>query len=157
MSENILYLATVLIVSMSLFVSTQLQAAAQPIDFERVETMSHQDQASVARTYGFVSVSSDSRGVGSIEVMFSNGSAIEATFNARIRFIGAGGELRRELVLDRRLRAAGTLGATEGRVSRPLPGNDFASIEVDFYLSNLASSDTSTASLTAADLLPAGK
>ncbi len=148
MSENILYLATLIIVSLSMFASTQLQAAPHPMDFERVEAMAHKGRGNVDKAYGFVSVSSDSRGVGSIEVMFSNGSGIEATFNARIKFLGSSGEVQREVVLGRHLQAADRLGATEGRVSRQLPGEDFASREVDFYLSNLPNGDTTTAALS---------
>jgi hypothetical protein len=101
--------------------------------------MRNANGVSVDKAYGYAYVVTDMKGHGVIRVMFSNGSPLHrARFNARIAFLDANGSVIREEHLHRRLEAAGAQGAVERRVSRLVKLTEFASVEVDFFLSDIS-------------------
>jgi hypothetical protein len=103
--------------------------------------MRHSSGVNVDNAYGYAYVITDMKGHGVIRVMFSNGSPLHhARFNARISFLDADGGLIRQEHLERRLSAADARGASERSVSKLVKLNEFASVEVDFFLSDIAES-----------------
>jgi len=106
--------------------------------------MRHSSGMSVDNAYGYAYVATDKKGHGVIRVMFSNGSPLHyARFNARIAFLDHDGGVIREMHFDRRLEAADAEGAAERRVSKLVGLNEFASVEVDFFLSDIPRPTTS--------------
>ncbi len=100
--------------------------------------MRHSSGANVDKAYGYAYVITDMKGHGVIRVMFSNGSPLHrARFNARIAFLDANGGVIREELLEHRLAAADARGAAERSVSKLVRLNEFASVEVDFFLSDI--------------------
>jgi hypothetical protein len=114
--------------------------------------MFHESHGRIDETYGYVYVTTDKIGAGTISVMFSNGSRLDgAKFNARVKFLDTSGAVMKEEYFNQRIAAADLQGAAEGKVSKPfrLSGFDsgFDSIEVDFYLSDIPESNLSKSSL----------
>ena len=116
----------------------QAAAAAQPFEFHADGTMIHKRLGPVEKAYGYMTVVTDGDGAGTINVMFSNGSKLErAQFNARVKFLGAGGKLLQEKHFDCWIDAEGLREPGECKVSRPLTVRNFDKVEVDFYLTDI--------------------
>jgi hypothetical protein len=116
------------------------QALAGNPNFEYHADARMQDAASgaVKNAYGYVYVVTDKKGHGVIRVMFSNGTTLDhARFNARVKFLDADGALIREELFQRRIEAAGFHGAAERSLSKLVDLTEFASVQVDFYLSDV--------------------
>jgi hypothetical protein len=116
------------------------QAVASKANFEyhADARMQHASQGAVNDAYGYVYVVTDKKGHGVIRVMFSNGTALDhAQFNARVKFLDADGLLVREEHFERRIEAAGFHGAAERSFSKLVDLSEFASVRVDFYLSDI--------------------
>lgn len=114
-------------------------ASAATYEYHADAPMRHASGVSVEQAYGYAYVVTDMKGHGVIRVMFSNGSPLHrARFNARIRFLAADGSIVLQEKLDRRVEAANALGPAERRVSKLGELNEFASVEVDFFLSDVA-------------------
>jgi hypothetical protein len=100
--------------------------------------MRHSGGANIDKAYGYAYVITDMKGHGVIRVMFSNGSPLHrARFNARVAFLDADGGVIREELLQHRLAAADAQGASERSVSKLVRLNEFASVEVDFFVSDI--------------------
>lgn len=100
--------------------------------------MQHALTGPLKDAYGYVYVVTDKKGHGVIRVMFSNGTALDhASFNARVKFLDANGELIREEHFARRIEAAGLHGAAERSLSKLVDLSEFAAVRVDFYLSDI--------------------
>jgi hypothetical protein len=135
MSEYILYLTTVILITLSAFVLNPAQAASDTSEFHEFARMFHESHGRIDETYGYVYVTTDKIGAGTISVMFSNGSRLDgAKFNARVKFLDTSGAVMKEEYFNQRIAAADLQGAAEGKVSKPFRLSGFDSIEVDFYL-----------------------
>jgi hypothetical protein len=100
--------------------------------------MLHASAGLVEDAYGYVHVITDKKGHGVIRVLFSNGTKLDrARFNAQVKFLDANGAVIREERFDRHIEAADNLGAAERELTRLLDLNDFASIRVEFFLSEV--------------------
>jgi hypothetical protein len=100
--------------------------------------MQHALTGPLKDAYGYVYVVTDKKGHGVVRVMFSNGTALDhASFNARVKFLDANGELIREEHFERRIEAAGSHGAAERSLSKLVDLSEFAAVRVDFYLSDI--------------------
>lgn len=100
--------------------------------------MRHASGGNVDNAWGYAYVATDMKGHGVIRVMFSNGSPLHrARFNARIAFLDAAGSVIREEHFDRRIEAADAWGAAERRVSKLVSLTEFASVEVDFFVTDI--------------------
>ena len=148
MSEYILYLTTVILITLSAFVLNPAQAASDTSEFHEFARMFHESHGRIDETYGYVYVTTDNIGAGTISVMFSNGSRLDgARFNARVKFLDTSGAVMKEEYFNQRIAAADLQGAAEGKVSKPFRLSGFDSIEVDFYLSDIPESNLSKSSL----------
>ena len=148
MSEYILYLTTVILITLSAFVLHPAQAASDTSEFHEFARMFHQSHGRIDETYGYVYVTTDKIGAGTISVMFSNGSRLDgAKFNARVKFLDTSGAVIREEYFNQRIAAADLQGAAEGKVSKPFTLSGFDSIEVEFFLSDIPESSLSHSSL----------
>lgn len=148
MSENTLYVATVILITLSAFVLNPAQAASDISEFHEFASMTHKSYGRIDETYGYVRVTTNEGDAGTISVMFSNGSALNgARFNARVKFLDASGAVIKEENFNRKIAAADSQGAAEGKVSKALTLSNFDSIEVDFYLSDIPESGVSKSSL----------
>ena len=137
MSEYLLYLATVLLISVSVFALNPAQAASHQIDFHNASRMVHKNYGPVDKAYGLMTLTTDSNGKGAINVMFSNGSRLNsARFNARVKFLNTSGTVIKEEIYNQWLPATEFQDAIEGKVSKPIDLSNFDSIEVEFYLSD---------------------
>ncbi len=75
--------------------------------------------------------------------MFSNGNRFNsARFNACVKFLDASGTVISEEYFDHWLAATEFEDAIEGKVTKTLILSNFDSIQVDFYLTDISSSDT---------------
>ena len=107
-------------------------------EFHADARMQHALTGPLKDAYGYVYVVTDKKGHGVIRVMFSNGTALDhASFNARVKFLDANGELIREEHFERRIEAAGSHGAAERSLSKLVDLSEFAAVRVDFYLSDI--------------------
>jgi len=148
MSEYTLYMATVLMITVSAFVLHPAQAASRTTEFHEFARMAHESFGRIDETYGYVYVTTDGGGAGTISVMFSNGSRLNwAKFNARVKFLDTSGAVIKEEYFNQRIAAADFEGAAEGKISKPLTFANFDSIQVDFYLSDIPESSVSRSSL----------
>ena len=148
MSEYTLYMATVLMITVSAFVLHPAQAASRTTEFHEFARMAHESFGRIDETYGYVYVTTDAGGAGTISVMFSNGSRLNwAKFNARVKFLDTSGAVIKEEYFNQRIAAADLQGAAEGKISKPLTFSNFDSIQVDFYLSDIPESSLSKAGL----------
>jgi hypothetical protein len=137
MNKTMLKIASICLVPLILLGSRQALAVAHPYDFHADARMVHQNLGPVDKAYGYMNVVTDTDGNGIINVMFSNGSRLNwVRFNARVKFLNAAGVVIKEENFDHRIGAAGDEGAVERKVSKPLAVSDFASIQVDFYLTD---------------------
>jgi hypothetical protein len=148
MSEYTLYVATALLITLSAFVLHPAQAASHATEFHEFARMAHKSYGRIDETYGYVYVTTDAGGAGTISVMFSNGSRLNgAKFNARVKFMDTSGAVLKEEHFDQRIAAADFQGAVEGKISKPLTFSNFNSIQVDFYLSDIPESSAGKPSL----------
>ena len=148
MSEYTLYMATVLMITVSAIVLHPAQAASRTTEFHEFARMAHESFGRIDETYGYVYVTTDAGGAGTISVMFSNGSRLNwAKFNARVKFLDTSGAVIKEEYFNQRIAAADLQGAAEGKISKPLTFSNFDSIQVDFYLSDIPESSLSKAGL----------
>ena len=100
--------------------------------------MHHASAGQIDDAYGYVHVITDKKGHGVIRVMFSNGTKLDrARFNAQVKFLDDKGTVIREERFDRHIEAADNQGAAERELTRLLDLNDFASIRVEFFLSEV--------------------
>jgi len=138
MNSKALIAAATLWILATLTVATQAAAASQPREFHADGTMVHERFGPVAKAYGYMNVVTDDQGAGTINVMFSNGSKLErAQFNARVKFLNAGGKVLQEKTFDCWIDAEGLREPGECKVSRPLTVRGFDAVEVDFYLTDI--------------------
>lgn len=87
---------------------------------------------------GYVYVATDMKGHGVIQVMFSNATPLDnALFNAQLKFFDASGGLVREEWFSRRVAAADHDGAVEDRLSRLVNLDEFDTLRVELYLSDI--------------------
>ena len=113
-------------------------AAPRAYEYHRDARMQLEAGGSVENTYGYVYVVTDKRGHGVIQVMFSNGSRLDrARFNAQLTFLDDAGMVVREESFSQRIEAADADGAVEHRLSKLVDLKEFASLEVDFYLTDI--------------------
>ena len=92
----------------------------------------------IDNAYGLVHLVTDHKGRGFIRVLFSNGTELDhVQFNAQVKLLDADGRVVREEWFDRRLEAAGQLGAAEREITRLLDLEAFESMQVEFFLSDL--------------------
>ena len=129
--------AAALLLLLPLLVCTQ--AAASPTyEYHADARMQHASASPVENAYGYVHVITDKKGHGVIRVMFSNGSKLDRLgFNAQVKFLGADGSVIREERFERRIEAAGALGAGERKVTKLVELNEFASMQVEFFLTDI--------------------
>lgn len=113
--------------------------ASQPTyEFHRDARMQHQNGGPVKDAYGYVYVVTDKKGHGVIRVLFSNGTRLDnARFNAQVKFLDAAGELVRQESFSQRIDAAGVDGAAEHSLSKLVGLTEFASVQVDFFVSDI--------------------
>ena len=127
-----------LLLPLLLFTCGQAGAVSDNYEYHADARMQHATRGSVKDAYGYVYVVTDKKGHGVIRVMFSNGSSLDyARFNASVKFIDADGRLIREEHFERRIEAAGFHGAAERRLTRLVDLAEFASVRVEFFLSDI--------------------
>ena len=127
-----------LLLPLLLLTCGQAVAVGNNYEYHADARMQHASRGTVKDAYGYVYVVTDKKGHGVIRVMFSNGTPLDhARFNASVKFIDADGALVREEHFERRIEAAGFHGAAERRLTRLVDLAEFASIRVEFYLSDL--------------------
>ena len=144
MSEYTLYMTTALMITVSAFLLHPAQAASRTTEFHEFASMAHESFGRIDETYGYVYVTTDAGGAGTISVMFSNGSSLNwAKFNAHVKFLDTSGAVIKEEYFNQRIAAADFQGAAEGKISKPLTFSNFESIQVDFYLSDIPESGLS--------------
>ena len=118
-------------------------AAGPTFEFHHDAPMQHRNGESLREAYGYAYVATDMRGHGVIRVMFSNGSELDnARFNALLTFRDADGRMIRSESFSERISAAGADGAAEHRLSRLVNLNQFESLEIDFFLSDVPAGKT---------------
>lgn len=138
MSRNTLLKAVALSIPIVLMANSKSFAASQAFEFHADAMMSHERFGPVEDAYGYMNVITDGKGMGTINVMFSNASDLDrAQFNARVKFLNARGKIVQEEHFDCWIDAEGMREAGECKVSQPLTIRGFDSIEVDFYLSDI--------------------
>ena len=116
----------------------QAAAVNNNYEYHADARMQHATQGTVKGAYGYVYVVTDKKGHGVIRVMFSNGTPLDhARFNASVKFLDAAGALIREEHFERRLEAAGFQSAAERRLTRLVDLAEFASVRVEFFLSDI--------------------
>ena len=130
--------AAALSIPITLISASPSHAASHPFEFHADAVMTHERFGPIEDAYGYMNVITDGNGKGTINVMFSNGSALDrAQFNARVRFLNAGGRVVQEEVFDCWIDAEGLREAGECKVSQPLSVIGFDTVEVDFYLTDI--------------------
>ena len=138
MTTKAIITAAALSIPITLISVTSSHAASHPFEFHADAVMTHERFGPVEDAYGYMNVITDGNGKGTINVMFSNGSALDrAQFNARVRFLNARGKVLQEEVFDCWIDAEGLREAGECKVSQPLRVIGFDSVEVDFYLTDI--------------------
>ncbi|HEY5739484.1 MAG TPA: hypothetical protein VIW27_07135 [Gammaproteobacteria bacterium] len=138
MNKKTLIAAATLWLQASIATLSQAAAASHPFEFHADATMVHERMGEIENAYGYMNVITDGEGLGTINVMFSNGSELErAQFNARVRFLNTGGKVLQEKNFDCWIDAENLREAGECKVSQPLTVRDFDAVEVDFYLTDI--------------------
>ena len=138
MNKVRLKINTLLLLPLLLLTCGQASAVSDNYEYHADARMQHATRGSVKDAYGYVYVVTDKKGHGVIRVMFSNGSSLDyARFNASVKFIDADGTLIREEHFERRIEAAGFHGAAERRLTRLVDLAEFASVRVEFFLSDI--------------------
>ena len=128
----------ILLLPLLLLTCGQALAGNPNFEYHADARMQHASSGEVNDAYGYAYVVTDKRGHGVIRVMFSNGTSLDqAQLNARVNFLDATGELIRQEHFERRIEAAGVHGAVEHSLSRLVDLSEFASVRVDFYLSDI--------------------
>ena len=128
----------VLLLPMLLLTCAQVIAGNPNYEYHADARMQHALSGPLKDAYGYVYVVTDKKGHGVIRVMFSNGTTLDdARFNARVKFLDANGELIREENFERRIEAAGLHGAAERSLSKLVDLSEFATLRVDFFLSDI--------------------
>ena len=113
-------------------------ADSQTFEYHHDAVMQLQTGDSIHGAHGYVYVATDKRGHGVIQVMFSNATRLDnARFNAQVRFFDAEGGLIREEWFSQHIAAADTEGAAEDRLSRLVALDDFATLKINLYLSDI--------------------
>ena len=131
-------LAAFLLLPMLWFSCGQAAAVNQAFEYHADARMRLASGDAVKHAYGYVYVVTDKRGHGMIQVMFSNGTAMDRVqFNAQVKFLDADGELLRVEKFGRRIEAAGAHGAGERQLTKLVDLTEFADVEVDFFLSEI--------------------
>jgi hypothetical protein len=131
-------ISALMLLPLLLLTCGQVVAGNNNYEYHADARMQHATQGSVKNAYGFVYVVTDKKGHGVIRVMFSNGTRLDhARFNASVKFLDADGALIREEHFERRIEAAGFHGAAERRLTKLVDLAEFASIRVDFFLSDI--------------------
>lgn len=139
---NIIKLTLAMPVLLALLASQPASAVGYPFEFSTDAKMTYRSEAAIEKAYGLMTVVTDQKGNGTINVMFSNGSrSTSARFNARVKFLDQSGAVIREEYFDHWLAAAEFDEAIEGKVTKAMTSADFESIQVDFYLSNVSGPD----------------
>ena len=148
--KNYLYHSILaLLLPMSILAWGQAGASNQAFEFHADASMEHATRGPVENAYGYMYALTDKKGHGAISVMFSNGNRQQAAqFNARVKFIDAGGIVIKEEYFTRRIAAAGSDGAVERRLVRDIRLSGFDSIEVDFYLTDVLQPSVSVSAAT---------
>lgn len=138
MNKNTLIAAAALWLQASIATLSQAAEATHPFEFHADATMVHERMGPIEHAYGYMNVITDGDGIGTINVMFSNGSELErAQFNARVKFLNARGKVLQERSFDCWIDAEGLREPGECKVSQPLTVRGFDSVEVDFYLTEI--------------------
>ena len=138
--DNLRYKINALVLLPLLLLTCGLAAAGNSnFEYHADSRMQHATRGAINDAYGYVYVVTDKKGHGVIRVMFSNGTSLDhAQFNARVKFLGADGSLIREEHFERRIEAAGYHGAAERSLTKLVNLSEFASVRVDFYLSDVS-------------------
>jgi len=130
-------IAAALLLLLPLFACGQASASTM-YEYYADARMQHADAGLVKDAYGYVEVITDKKGHGVIHVMFSNGTKLDRLgFNAQVKFLDADGVVVREEWFERRIEAADSLGAGERKVTKLLDLNEFASMQVEFFLTDM--------------------
>ncbi len=146
MIKHIVNLTIALPILLALLASQSASAVGYPYEFSADARMAYKSDTPIDKTYGYMTVVTDKKGNGTINVMFSNGNRFNsARFNARVKFLDASGNVISEEYFDHWLAATEFEEAIEGKVTKSLTLSNFDSIEVDFYLSDISSSDSAMA------------
>ena len=133
MNKYLVKILTTLLIS--IFGTGMCWAAEHPVDIHHHAKMVYADYGPVDKTYGYLNIVTNENGSGMINVMFSNGRQTDwVKFNARVKFLDATGQVIKELNLHRWIGSAGSEGAAERKITKPLKISNFETIEVDFYL-----------------------
>ena len=128
----------ILLLPLLLLTCGQAFAGNSNFEYHADARMQHASRGAINDAYGYVYVVTDKKGHGVIRVMFSNGTLLDhAQFNASVKFLDADGALIREEHFERRIEAAGLHGAAERSLSKLVDLSEFASVRVNFYLSNI--------------------
>ena len=137
--NNLRYKINALVLLPLLLLTCGQAGAGNPnFEYHADARMQHASKGAINDAYGYVYVVTDKKGHGVIRVMFSNGTSLDhAQFNARVKFLDADGLLVREEHFERRIEAAGFHGAAERSFSKLVDLSEFASVRVDFYLSDI--------------------
>ncbi len=139
----------VLLLPMLLLAWGQAAAVNHAYEFHADASMQHATRGPVENAYGYMYALTDKNGHGAISVMFSNGNQRQAAqFNARVKFVDAKGSVIKEEHFTRRIAAAGSDGAVERKLVRVIRLSGFESIEVDFYLTDVAQAEVSASAAT---------
>jgi hypothetical protein len=127
----------ILLLPLLLLTCGQALAGNPNFEYHADARMQHARTGAINDAYGYVYVVTDKKGHGVIRVMFSNGTSLDhAQFNARVKFLDADGSLIREEHFERRIEAAGFHGAAERSLTKLVDLTEFASVQVDFFLSD---------------------
>ncbi len=130
--------------ALMLLASGTATASNATYEYHADAPMRHSSGSSIENAYGYAYVVTDKKGHGVIRVMFSNGSPLHyARFNAHVAFLNDDGAVIREEHFERLIEAADVQGAAESRVSKLVDLTEFASVKVDFYLSDIPNTATS--------------
>ena len=129
----------VLLLPLLLLAFGNAAATPQTFEYHADARMHYPGGNALEDAYGYAYVVSDKRGHGVIRVMFSNGTALDRLrFNARVKFIASDGAVIREEMFARSIEAADARGAAEHQISKIVELNEFARVQVDFYLGEMA-------------------
>ena len=113
-------------------------ADSQTFEYHHDAVMQLQSGDLIQGAYGYVYVATDKKGHGVIQVMFSNATGLNnARFNAQVRFFDRDGRLLREEWFSQQVAAAGHDGAAEDRLSRLVDLDEFDTLKVELYLTDI--------------------
>ncbi len=138
MNKTVLKLSATLLIPLWVFTANLVWAVSHPYEFHADARMAQKGYGPIDKVYGYMNVITDESGNGTINVMFSNGSQLnQAQFNARVKFLDASGVVIREELFDGWVPGRGIDGASESKLTKPLPLTEFDAIQVEFYLSDI--------------------